>query len=226
MTRKFMMIIWVAALLIACRSNTIDIHVTFENLSGLQKNDPVLFQGNRAGYVKNIQFNSDGSYTVLIEIEEEFSNAVTEYSQFSLIDDPTDGGHQGIQIGLKRGGGTPLANGATAAGMAPVKDPATRLQKDIETGIELFKERMDQINREIKGFPQSREYQAFKKSLEDLASEIGKKEAHTREKIKRQWLPKIQRELDELKKRLKSMGREDELAPLEREVERIRRIMI
>jgi ABC-type transporter Mla subunit MlaD len=224
MPQNFMMILLVAALLMACRSNTININVTFENLSGLQKNDRVLFQGNRAGYVKQVHFNSDGRYTVRIEIEKGFSNAVTEYSQFALIDDPMHDGHKGIQIQLGRGGGTPLTSGTTVGGTTPEKDLATRLQEDIEAGIGFFKARMDQINRELKRFPESREGQALKKSLQDLVSEIGRKEAQAREKIKKQWLPKIQRELDALRERLKKMGREDELAPLEREVERIRRI--
>lgn len=218
------MIIWVTALVVACPSNTVKINVTFERLSGLQKNDPVMFQGSSAGHVEEIRFNSDGSYTVLVEIEKGFSNAVTEYSQFSLIDDPMHDGHKGIRIQLERGGGTPLASGTTVAGMAPEKDLATRLQEDIDAGIGFFKKRMDQINRELNRFPDSREYQAFKKSIEDLGAEIGRKEAHARDKFKREWLPKIQRELDALRERLKKMGREEELAPLDREIERLRRI--
>ena len=50
------------------------------------------------------------------------------------------------------------------------------------------------------------------------------KEKQARERIKHEWLPRIQRELDKLKEKLKQYGREDELAPLEKEVERIRKI--
>jgi len=57
-----------------------------------------------------------------------------------------------------------------------------------------------------------------------LAAEIQQKEKQARERIKREWLPRIQRELDKLREKLKQSGRESELAPLEKEVERIRRI--
>jgi predicted nuclease with TOPRIM domain len=88
----------------------------------------------------------------------------------------------------------------------------------------LLKEQMDKFGRDLQTFPESQEYKDLKKSLEELAAEIERKEKQTREQIKREWLPKIQRELDELRQRLKQMGREDEMAPLDREVERIRRI--
>ena len=214
----------IALFTMACRSNAIKINVTFESLSGLQKSDRVLFQGNRAGHVRDIHFNADGTYTAQLEIEKGFANAVTEHSQFFLIDDPMHDGQRGIQIQVAREGGTPLASGATVVGEPPEKDLANRLQKDIEAGLSFFKERMDHISRELKRFPESREYQDFKKSLEDLAAEIERNEAHARDKIKKEWLPKIQRELDLLRERLKKMGREDELAPLESEVERILRI--
>ena len=224
MIRKFMIFVLFAIFTIACRSNAILIHVTFEELSGLEKSDRVLFQENPAGHVDDIHFNQDGSYTVLLKIEKGFSNAATEYSQFYLIDDPAHKGRKGIKIQLDQEGGTPLASGSAVVGVSPEKDLATRLQEDLEAGIGYIIDRMDQFNREIEAFPDSREYQDIKKSLEDLAAEIGRKEAQAREKVKREWLPKIQRELDELRKRLKQMGRENELAPLEREVERIRKI--
>ena len=224
MTRKISILVLIAILSIACRSNALKINVTFGELSGLQKGDRVLFQENTAGLVKDIQFNTDRSYTVVLEIDEGFSNAVTEYSQFVLVDDPKADGHKGIQIELSQEGGTPLSSGTSVEGTTPEKDLATRLQEDLEAGISFFKERLDQIGRELQGFPESREYQDLKKSLEELAIELGRKEAQAREKIKKEWLPKIQRELDELRERLKKMGREKELAPLEQEMERIRRI--
>jgi paraquat-inducible protein B len=224
MIRKLMAIALVSFFAFACRSNAILINVTFEQLSGLEKSDRVLFQGNPAGHVDDIHFNQDGGYTVQLTIEKGFSNAVTEYSRFYLIDDPEHKGRKGIQIQLDQEGGTPLASGSSVIGVSPEKDLATRLHEELEVGIGFFLERMDQFKRELKAFPDSQEYQEIKKSLKDLAAEIERKEAQARETVKKQWLPKIQRELDELRKHLKQMGRENELAPLEREVERMRRI--
>ena len=45
-----------------------------------------------------------------------------------------------------------------------------------------------------------------------------------RDRIEREWLPRIHRELDELRKELEPDGREEELEPLEREFRRIRNI--
>jgi hypothetical protein len=42
--------------------------------------------------------------------------------------------------------------------------------------------------------------------------------------MKGEWLPKLEQELQKLRKRLRNWGCEDELESLEEEVERIRRI--
>ena len=64
----------------------------------------------------------------------------------------------------------------------------------------------------------------MKKYLEDFAIELEQKEKETRDKIKREWLPKIQQELDKLREKLKQSGHEKEIQPLEKEVDRIRKI--
>lgn len=223
-TRKIMTFVLAAMIVLACRVNGHLIDVTFESLSGLEKGDRVLFQGNTAGQVKDVQFNQDGSYTVRLEIEEGFANAVTEYSRFYVVGDPERKGHKSIEIQLERQGGTPLASGSTVKGTTPEKNLADRLHEELEGAMGFLKEQMDKFGRDIQTFPESQEYKDLKKSLQDLADEIERKEKETREKVKREWLPKIQRELDDLRERLRQMDREDQLAPLDQEVERIRRM--
>lgn len=222
MTRNMMTVVLAAMVLLACRSNSILVNVSFEALSGVEKGDRVLFQGNKAGSVTGVQFNQDGTYTVQVDIDEGFANAVTEYSKFHIIDDPEQKGPKVIEVRLEREGGTPLVNGATVIGAAPDSRLSGRIQKELDAGLEFFKKQIDRFERDLKSFPESQAYKDLKKSLEDLALEMELKEKQTRESVKREWLPKIQRELEALRKRLKQMGREEELAPLDHEVDRIR----
>lgn len=224
MTRNMMTLALVAILLMACRSDSILINVTFETLSGIEQGDRVVFQGNKAGQVAGVQFNQDGKYTVQVEIDKGFAHAVTEYSKFHIVDDPGQAGTKGIEVKLEREGGTPLASGSSVIGVPPDMGLAGRLQKELDAGLGFFKEQIDRFGRDLQSFPDSQAYKDLKKALEDLASEIELKEKNTRESVKREWLPKIQGELEDLRERLKKMGRENELAPLDQEVDRIRKM--
>lgn len=214
-----------ALVLFACSlGGGIMVNVNFERLSGLEKDDRVLFENNVAGHVKSVRYNSDGTYTVQVVIDEGFVSAATEYSQFQVIDDPHRQGRKGIRIRLAQHGGSPLADGATVAGTPAEEDLAAKIRKELETGIGFLMEKMEQIGRDIQAFPDSQEYRDLKKSLEDLADELERKEKEARERLKKEWLPKLQRELDALRERLREKGREEQMAPLDKEMERIRRI--
>ena len=211
--------------MVACSfGGDIVVNVNFERLSGLEKDDRVLFENNKAGLVKAVQYNSDGTYTVQVEIDKGFVSAVTEYAQFRVIEDPDRQGRKGIQIRLTQQGGAPLKDGAVVAGTPAQEDLAAKIRKELESGIGFLKEKMEQLGRDVQSFPESQEYRDLKKSLEDLAAELGRKEKEARERLKKEWLPKLQRELDALRERLREKGREEQMAPLDQEMERIRRI--
>ena len=217
-------VIGVFLFLTACLIQDIRLDITFDRIAGLTKGDRVLFEDNKIGGVETVQYSLDGHYTVEVLIEKNFANAVTQYSQFGIIDDPASPGHKAVQVSLSRQGGTPLKSGTVVAGASPAKDFGTRLQEELSAGLSLFQEQIEKFGRDLQAFPDSEEYKQFKKSLEDLATELAHREKEAREKIKQEWLPRIQKELDELREKLKQSGREKEVRPLEEEVEKIRRI--
>ena len=219
-------IVWVLFLwmLSACGSRDIGINVTFDHVSGLTEADRVVFEGNTIGAVQDVSYNQDGSYTVQVRIEKNFENAVTQYSHFRIVPDPKLSDHKAVMVVLDQSGGTPLKSGATIAGDPEGDDFFTQLQDDLASGFAFFEKQIDQFDHDVRQYPQSEEYRQLKKSLEDLGAEIESKGKETRERIKKEWLPKIQHELDKLREKLKQSGKEDELAPLEKEVDRIRKI--
>jgi ASC-1-like (ASCH) protein len=211
-------------ILVGCKSQGVEINVQYEQLSGLAKGDRVLFQENAAGRVVSIQYNDNQTYNVKLNVDTGFAHALTEFSTFHVVDDVGADGHKAIDVRVSRQGGLPLKSGTVVPGARPVDDLADRIKKDLESGFQFFKERIEAFGKDLKQAPETEAYQDLKKSIEALAAEIMKKEKQAREKVKREWLPRIQQELDALRRRLEKLGREGELQPLEAEMERIRRI--
>lgn len=208
----------------ACRSTNIEINVLYDRIAGLVVDDRVMFDGRGAGVVESIEYARDGTYAVQLSVDKGFSSALTEHAQFFIVDDPERAGGKAVEIRLLRSGGRLLSSGASVQGAYSAFDVSRKLQKDIESGVLYFKGALEKFGRDIQTFAESKEYHDLKRSLEGLAEEMARKEKAARETVKRQWLPKIQRELDDLRKRLKQLGRENEMAPLEEQVERLRRI--
>lgn len=214
----------VAAILACSTGKGIVVNVSFDRLSGLEKDDRVLFENNTAGRVQSVNYNPDGTYTVQVAIDQGFVSAATEYSTFQVVEDPDRQGHKSIRVSLSRQGGALLADGATVTGTLTEDDLAEKIRKELEAGFDYLKDKMEQIGRDVQSFPESQEYQDLKKSLKDFAAELERKEKDARERLKKEWLPKLQRELDALRERFREKGREEQMAPLDQEMERIRRI--
>lgn len=224
MLRKLVIIGLVLLATQACRSNAMHVNVRYDALSGLASNDRVLFEHNVAGRVAAIHFDQQKGYTVRLEVEQGFSNALTEYSDFYVVDDPLHEGHKAVEIQLRQRDGKPLPDEASVTGVSQSQDLAEQLQQDLQTGFDFLKKQIDQFGRDIQKAPESEAYQRLKKSLNELGDEIRRAEKETRQKLKEQWLPQIERELDALKERLRRLGREKEARPLQDQVERIRNI--
>jgi hypothetical protein len=209
---------------ISCRSNVIHLNVTYTHLSGLDPEDRVLVEGNKAGTVAEITYLKDGTYVVELKIDKGFAEALTDASAFYVVDDPARQGHRAIEIRVLHDGGALLADGATVTGASEADRLEYLMRKTLMDGVDYFIRQVDRLKQDIERIPDSEAYRQLEKELKDLTSELKRSEKEARERIKREWLPKLEQELEKLRKRLRNWGREDELEPLEEQVERIRRI--
>lgn len=213
-----------ALVLTACKTDTIHLDVHFNRLSGLAEGDRVLYDGNPAGSVATVTYQKDGTYRVGIDVDDGYAEALTEHSRFYTAADPVRSGSMAVIIEVDERGGRRLKDGATVEGNAPPGGIFSQWLEEMQKGLNYLQKQFDQFGRDVQGIPESDAYQRLKRSLEAWAREMERASEETRAKIENEWLPRIQKELDELRKQLESQGRERELEPLEREVQRIRNI--
>lgn len=224
MMKKILMLGAVVLLLSGCRPQDIQINVHFDHLSGLAPGDRVLFENNTAGSVDNIHYSKDGTYEVRLRIDEGFTGAATEHTHFKIVNDTAHSGHKAVAMVLSRPGGAALSDGARVEGDDDGDTLGDRLHQRLEEGFAFFKERMEEFSEDMKQVPDSEAFQQLKKSLSDLADDLGRTEKKARKKLKEEWLPRLEEELEELERQLREYGREDEAAPLQEEINRIRKI--
>lgn len=210
--------------LCACQFGDIDIDARFDRVSGLSKGDRVLFQGNPAGKVSSVKYHSDDRYQVKLSLDKGYAEALTEYSEFHLVDDPDREGHKAIQIRLSQKGGRMLSDGATVKGVSEPESVFGQWRKEIEKGLSFLEKQIEKYSEEIESFPESEEYQQLIKSLAAWAAEMERAGDQARDKVNKEWLPRVEKELDALRQWLREHGHEEQIKPFEQEVERIRNI--
>ena len=97
-----------------------------------------------------------------------------------------------------------------------------QIKGGFEKGFGNLKQKFEQFSQELRKVSESEAFKKLETELKDLAGEMEQSGKAARKEIEQQWLPRFKQELEKLKERLRKLGREDELKPLEIELERIK----
>ena len=209
---------------LGCKEGALHIKARYDQIQGLKEEDRVIFEQNHIGQVTGVFYSEHGYYVVDLAIEKRFANAVTEHAEFFIIEDPQNEGQKAIEMIQTRRGGSPLQDGATVEGSVTSSAVFGVMREDFEKGLEDFKEQFERFFEDLKSVPENEEVKKLEKELERLAETMKQSSKSVQEKIQKELLPRLKEEIGKLRKRLEMFGREEELEPLDTQMEKIMEI--
>ena len=232
-----------------CMQSDLHLQIRFNQNPGLKADDPVVFQGNQAGVVKKVTYTEQGNYLMEIRVASEFKNAATIDSSFTIINDPKDPDKFNLVIEQIKPGGEVLEDNMVVQGVDQrsfmdsfmsdlnndLEDTITKLKKEfakksvhlksgIENTIDSLAAQLEQYKKEIRQVPERKEVKDLEKSLRKLYDEMLTTQKSVRTKIQTEIIPKVEKEIEDLKKKLAPSGRDSEVAPIESDLEKIKKI--
>jgi paraquat-inducible protein B len=208
-------------LLPACEETGLNLKIRFDQIEGLQSDNRVIFDSNDVGRVTRVFYAKEGHYLVDVIIKEDFANAATEDSRFYIIDDPQAAGQKAVEMLQIRKGGAPLADGSTVEGSTQSTAVYQKMLENFEKQTGKLGKQLQQLFDDLRKLPESDEVKQLQKDLEELGQEMEKAGKAARDKIQNEVVPLIKEELERLKKRLENFGREKEVDPLEKQLEKL-----
>jgi paraquat-inducible protein B len=224
MVRKILVPLMLGLVFLGCKESALRIKARYDQIQGLKENDRVIFEKNQVGLVTGVFYSEHGYYVVDLAIERRFANAVTEHAEFFIIGDPQNVGQKAIEMIQTRRGGSPLQDGATVQGSIRSSAVFGQMREDFEKGLEGFKEQLEQFFEDLKSVPENEEVKKLEKELERLVEIMKQSSKSVQEKIQKELLPRVKEEIGKLRERLRKFGREEELEPLDTQMEKIMEI--
>ena len=224
MLKKVMILIFIAFIGLGCEAKGKHLIIKFDHIYGLTSDDGVIFEKNRIGRVDEITYTKDGNFLVGLKIKKAFANTATEYTRFFIVTDPENNGRKAVEMVQTQKGGNPLKDNAIVQGSVKTSVIIERMQKDLEKGMNELARQFNTFAEELKKVPDSEAYKQLEDKLTDLYNEMKQSGKDIREMIQKEILPQLQKELDNLKKRFHEKGQEDKLKPLEKTIEKIKKI--
>jgi paraquat-inducible protein B len=224
MRKRILILLILPFVLLACKENSLNLKIRFNQVQGLKQGNRVIFGQNHIGTVNSLFYSDEGFFLVDIGIIKDFADAATEHSRFFIISDPQNKENKAVEMIQIRDGGTLLRNNATVEGSTETTVLFHQLYGGIENGLKDFEKQVEQFSKDLKSIPETEEFKKLENEFKRLAEEMKRSGQEVQQKIKEELLPKLKEEMEKLRKRLHELGREDEIKPLEIEMEKIKKI--
>ena len=224
MVNKVLTVLLVAFVFLGCKETGLNLTVRYDQIQGLQEGDRVIFDQNHVGQVASIFYSEEGYYLVDVVIRKDFTNAATKDSKFIITRDTEKKGKKAVEIIQGQRGGALLTEGETVIGTTKDAPRSNQLWGDFGKTLDDLKKQLEEFADDLREIPESDEFKKLEKELERVLEEMKKSGDATREKIEKEILPRIKKEMEKLMERLRRLGQEEEVEPLEVQMEKLRKL--
>jgi len=187
-----------------------DLHfkIHFRDIGGLAAGDPLVVDDQPIGQVTAVEAAEGGGHLVSVAVNRASINATTVDSNFYVAPNPNDPAHQRIEVVQTRPGGKPLAEGVVVEGANPGpfgSFPLGEIFKEFGNVLRDLGSQVERFRQEFEKFPHSEEAKKLEAEWRRLMDEIRDAQNAAEGTLKKDVLPKLQDELENLKKRLQEL---------------------
>lgn len=193
--------------LAAC-SQDLHFKIRYDDIDGLRKGDPVVLDNQPIGKVAGLEETKSGEHLVEVSIPRESAGSVTSEASFVLEADPEQPGKSRIEVVLSSPGGKPIAEGAVVQGTYPESQgffPFGELLRGFGGALRELSNQLEHFRQEFQKLPNSPEAKQLGDEWRRLTEEIAKAQNQAGNALNKEILPKLEKEMKDLQKRLEEM---------------------
>lgn len=182
--------------------------ISYDDIGGLAVGDPIVLDNQPIGKVTALRESNDGGHWVEVAIPRESAGAATSEASFILAFDPDNPKRRRIEVVLAGPGGKPIADGAVVKGTSPRPPgffPFGELLRGFGDALRELRGQVERFRQEFQYLPDSPEAKHLQEEWRRLAEEIAKAQNEADTTLKKEILPKLEQEMEELRKRLEEI---------------------
>ncbi|SMF96722.1 hypothetical protein SAMN02949497_4128 [Methylomagnum ishizawai] len=208
MSIRSWLIVLFALSLSACGPGGLHLNLLLDNAAGISPQTPVVLGDRKVGQVTAINPDGAGGYVATLDIADEFRGSATQGSRFAVVRDPQAPDLRRIEFQPGPPGAAPLVDGAIVKGDAESGSwfPLGELLRGFTDGLGQLRGQLERFRSEMQRLPDSPEARHLQEEWARLKEEMQQAQQSTEESVKKDVLPRLQRELDELDRKFKALN--------------------
>jgi hypothetical protein len=197
--------------------------VLYDRPGALKPGDRVIWENQAIGSVGDFRPSPAGKTVVPLRINPDFRQALTDQSRFSIQADPDRLGSQSVRMVLLCSTGKPLPDGAVVEGSTAFSMLMEKGSRGLQGFPQILQDALDLLGEQL-GRLTDREWQKeLESQLDSWTQELERSGEETHRYFQKEVLPKLERAVEDLLRRLSELEKEGDGKALEEKFEDLKR---
>ena len=207
--------------LAGCFSSTLDFQIRFDDVHGLKKGDPVVFEEAVIGTVAQVEYTDSGDFLASVALEKEFATAATEASKFYIDFHPQNRDLKAVLVVQMGTGGNPIEAGAVVQGRTKYAVLYEQFAQELGKNLSMVESGINEFFRALQGISDDEQLREIEKQLDEIIADLGNMTGEMKHKLEHEILPLLREKIEELRKSLEGSDQEDELESIDSKMDYI-----
>ncbi len=221
MIRNFIFSVITALVLFGCVGTTYNFKIRFNDIQGLRENDRVFFDKTPIGVVTDVGYTDRGNYLVSVAVEDKFSSLPKDSSTFYIDSNPETEGQKAVRIIQIKDGGNIIEKNTIVEGRSKYSAIYGQIANNFRKNIHAMESEINEFVKGLQDFSESEQIKQIERQLDKILAEIENLSAEMKHKLETDILPHIKEYIEELRRRLKQIGKEEKLKYVDQKIKTI-----
>jgi ABC-type transporter Mla subunit MlaD len=211
MIRNFIFSVITALVLLGCVGTTYNFKIRFNDIQGLRENDRVFFDKTPIGVVTDVEYTDTGNYLVSVAVDDQYSSLPKDSSTFYIDSNPETEGETAVRIIQIKDGGNLIEKNTVVEGQSKYSAIYGQIANNFRKNIHAMESEINEFIKGLQDFSESEQIKQIERQLDKILAEIENLSAEMKHKLETDILPRIKQHIEELRRRLKQIGKEEKL---------------
>ena len=210
-----------ALVLIGCIGTTHNFKIRFNDIQGLRENDRVFFDKTAIGKVTGIEYTDTGNYLVSVAVEDQFSSLPKASNTFYIDSNPETEGQKAVRIIQIKDGGNIIEKNTIVEGQSKYVAIYGQIANKFRKNIHVMESEINDFFKGLQYLSESEQIKQIERQLDKILAEIENLSMEMKHKLETEILPRIKKLVEELRRRLEGIGKEEKLEYVDKKIETI-----
>jgi paraquat-inducible protein B len=210
-----------ALVLTGCIGTSHNFMIRFNDIEGLRKNDQVYFDQTPIGIVTDVEYTDTGNYLVKVAVEDQYSTLPKDSSTFYIDSNPENESQKSVRIIQIEDDGNIIEKNAIVEGQSKYVAIYSQIANKFRRNARLMEFEINEFFKGLQNLTEDEQIKQLERQLDKILSEIENLSVQMKHKLDTEILPRIREQIEELRRRLQQIGKEEKLKYVDRKIEAI-----